>query len=158
MRGNVTQTQHQVLLFWVWWGRTWFGCTELPPNQHFQDELEIWPRARPHHPTSVLDSLMLLWLNGSKSLQPGSQTWWKVWEQRSGVLQQQSEARGFGLRCLTNSGCLTCVLVFTLICPEYLMFHVFSSAFVCETNDSLSQKLTPSGLNHQYFTLTVKLC
>ncbi len=42
---------------------------ELNPTQHLWDELEQRLRAKPQHqwPTS----LILLWLNGSKSLRPG---------------------------------------------------------------------------------------
>ena len=42
---------------------------DLNPIEQLQDKLERRLRVRPHHPTkSVPTSLMLLWLNGSKSL------------------------------------------------------------------------------------------
>jgi hypothetical protein len=42
---------------------------DLNPIEHLWDELEHRLQARPNQPTSVPDSLMLLWLNGSKSPQ-----------------------------------------------------------------------------------------
>ena len=42
---------------------------DLNPIEHLWDELEHRLRARSHCPTSVPPSLMLLWLNGSKSPQ-----------------------------------------------------------------------------------------
>lgn len=55
--------------FPVCYRRNWLVCKDPP-------DLNPW---------TGMTSLMLLWLNGKKSLQPGSKKiWWRAWNQKSG--------------------------------------------------------------------------
>ncbi len=68
-----------------------------------------------------LTSLMLLWLNGSKSLQPGSTIWWTIFPEECRQPEQCINAHGFEIRCSTityggsNQVTTYCVWVFVLM-------------------------------------------
>ena len=57
---------------------------DLNPTEHLWDELDRLPQARPNRPTSVPPSLMLQWLNGSKSTQQCSNMQCKAFPEEGG--------------------------------------------------------------------------
>ena len=81
----------------VWCKQTWLAWTSGFVTQH-------------HYSTSP----MLLWLNGSKALQPVSETWWNAWNQSSGgcygsILKEPSA--DFTLQVQLTCYCCTAQLV-----------------------------------------------
>ncbi len=66
---------HKEISICVWRGGTWPACTELGPQPHLTPlgwtETQTVSQALSAH-ISVGLTIMLLWLNGSKSPQPGS--------------------------------------------------------------------------------------
>ena len=73
------------------------------PLLYLTYELEHWLWARSYQwPTS----LMLLWLNGSKSMQPASKIWWKTsWKAYRKLLYQHSNAHYVRMTCSAGTLC-----------------------------------------------------
>lgn len=67
-----TQNQVSIILF----GLTWPAKSPLNPIHHFGMNLNCKPSLTHHQ---CWTSLILLWVNGSKSLQPCSNICWRVW-------------------------------------------------------------------------------
>ncbi len=66
-------------------------------------------------------SLMLLWLNGSQSLQPGSKIWWKPEEWR--LLQQQINVFAVTCSAITYRCMFACLHSFGLVLCVCLQFQ-----------------------------------
>ncbi len=81
----------------LWCGRTWLACREPWPQPH--PTPLGWAGTRTLSPSVSGRLLALLWLNGSKFLQPGSKIWWKAFPEEWRLLQQQISVYNFGMRC-----------------------------------------------------------
>ena len=123
------------------------------------DELESRLRTRPYGKHPCPTTLMLLWLNGIKSLQKCSNIQWKAFPEEWRLLQQQRRdqlhinAHDFGMRCSTSR------------CPHTLGHVLYVSPNLPDTTQGIVEAASKAAVfkmssNVKYFLAksTQRLC